>query len=71
MLDILILQKNIQKELKKTDKKIAEKLDYDRIEFPVQEKHFSKIEVENNIYINVFGNKNGVGFPIYVSAQTF
>ena len=35
MLDILILQKNIQKEL--TDKKIAEKLNYDEIEFPVQE----------------------------------
>ena len=44
MLDILILQKNIQKELKKTDKKIGEELDYDRIEFPVQEKEFSKIE---------------------------
>ena len=29
ILDILILQKNIQKELKKLTKKIAEKLDYD------------------------------------------
>ena len=28
----------------KTDKKIAEKLDYDGIEFPVQEKDFSKTE---------------------------
>ena len=33
MLDILILQMNIQKELKKTDKKIAEKLDYHKISF--------------------------------------
>ena len=41
--------------IKKTDKKIAEKLDYDGIEFPVQEKDFSKIEVKNNICINVFG----------------
>ena len=40
MLDILILQKNIQKELKKKDKKIAEKRDYDGTEFPVQEKKF-------------------------------
>ena len=46
MLDILILQKNIQKELKKTDKKIAEKLDCARIEFPIQQKDFSKIEVK-------------------------
>ena len=71
MLDILILQKNIQKELKKTDKKIAEKIDYDGIEFPVQEKDFNKIEVKNNICINVFGYENGLVFPIYVSDQKF
>ena len=49
MLGILILQKSIQKELKKTDKKITEKLDYDGTEFPVQEKDFNKTEVKNNI----------------------
>ena len=47
MLDILILRKNIQEEFKKLTKKIAEKLDYDGIEFPVQEKDFHKIEVKN------------------------
>ena len=36
--------------IKKTDKKVAEKLDYDEIEFPVPEKDFSKIE---KIYIFV------------------
>ena len=41
MLDILILQKNIEKELNKLTKKIAEKLNYDGIEFPVQEKDFN------------------------------
>ena len=41
--------------IKKTDKKIAEELFYDEIEFPVQEKDFSKIEVKNNICINVSG----------------
>ena len=40
MLDILILEKNIQKEFKKHDKKVAEKLDYSEIEFPVKEKDF-------------------------------
>ena len=49
MLDILILQKDIQKELKKLIKKIPERLDYDRIDFPVREKVFDKIEVKNNI----------------------
>ena len=57
--------------IKKTDKKIAEKLDYDGIEFPVQEKDFSKIEVKNNICINVFGYENELVFPIYVSDQKF
>ena len=60
MLDILILQKNIHKELKKkkNDKRIAEKRDYDGIEFPVQEKDFRKIEVKNYKCINVFGYEN-------------
>ena len=66
MLGILILQKNIQKELEKVDKKLVKHitnpkeimqegkelisdLDYDEIEFPVQEKDFSNIEVRNNI----------------------
>ena len=55
----------------KTDKKIAEKLNYDEIEFPVQEKDFSKIEVKSNICINVFGYENEMVFPIYVSDQKF
>ena len=54
--------------IKKYDKKDAEKLDYDRIEFPVQEKDFSKIEVKNNICINV-GYENGLDFPINILDQ--
>ena len=46
---------NIQKELKKTDKKITEELNYDEIKFPVEEKDFNKIEIKNNICIDVFG----------------
>ena len=53
----------------KTDKKVPEKLDYDEIEFPVEEKDFSKIEVKNNICINVFGYEDKLVFPIYVSDQ--
>ena len=41
--------------ISKTYKKIAEKLDNDRTEFPVQEKDFNKIQMKNNICINVFG----------------
>ena len=71
MLDIIILQKNIQEDLKKTDKKVAEKLDRDGIEFPLQEKDFNKIEVKNNICVNVFGYENRLDFPIYVLDKKF
>ena len=57
--------------IKKTDKKIAEKLDYNGIEFPVEEKDFSKIEVKNNICITVFGYENGFVYPTYISDQKF
>ena len=37
----------------------------------MQEKDFNKIEVKNNICVNVFGYENGLVFPIYVSDQKF
>ena len=37
----------------------------------MQEKDFSKIEVKNNICINVFDCENGLVFPIYFSDQKF
>ena len=42
----------------KEDKKLVKELDYDEIKFPVQEKDFDKIEVKNNICINVLGYEN-------------
>ena len=48
----------------KEDKKLVKNLDNDQIEFPVQEKDFSKIETKNNICINVFGYENGLTFLI-------
>ena len=37
----------------------------------MQEKDFNKIEVKNNICINVFGYENGLVFQIYISDQKF
>ena len=37
----------------------------------MQEKDFNKVEVRNNIYINVFGYEDKLVFPIYVSDQKF
>ena len=73
MLGILILQKNIQKELKKKWQKNFEKLNYDGIDFPVQEKDFNKSNkcINNNICINVFGYENELVFPIYLSDRKF
>ena len=39
--------------IKKIDKEIACNLNYDGIEFRVEEKDFKEIEVQNNICINV------------------
>ena len=44
--------------IKKIDRKIACNLNYDGIEFPVEEKDFEKIEVQTNICMNVFCCKN-------------
>ena len=57
--------------VKKIDKQIVKQLNYDRIEFPVQEKGFDKTEMMNNVCINVFAYENKLVLPIYVSDQNF
>ena len=37
----------------------------------MQEKDFNKIEVKNNICINVFGHEKKLVFSIYISDQKF
>ena len=37
----------------------------------MQEKDFNKIEVQNNICVNVFGYENKLVFPVYISDQKF
>ena len=52
-------------------KKVVQKLNFDVIQFRVQEKGFNKIEVKNNKCINVFVYEDGLVFSIYVSDETF
>ena len=52
-------------------KKVAQDLNYDRIDFSLHEKNFNKIEIKNNIFINVFGYENKMVFPIHISDQKF
>ena len=54
-------------EIKKVDRIFANNLNYDGTQFPVKESDFNKIEVQNNICINLFGYENKLVFPIYVS----
>ena len=57
--------------IKKFDRGIASNLNYEEIEFPIQEKDFKKIEVQNNICISVFDYENELLYPIFISKQTF
>ena len=48
------LSKKHPGKIKKMIKNFLQKLDYGVIEFPVRDKGFNKIQVKNNICINVF-----------------
>ena len=53
------------------DKELVNDLDYKGIKFLVSEEEFDKIEMKNNICINVFCYENKLTFPIYISDQKF
>ena len=57
--------------IKKDDKKKVNELNYDGVEFPVSQRHYNKVETQNDIRINVFGYENGQAFPIYISKEKF
>ena len=63
-------EKNPQR-LKKEDKKMINELNYDGINFLLSQKHYNKVETQNDIRINVFGYENGQAFPIYISKEKF
>ena len=63
--------KEYPERITRIDRKIACSLNYVEIKFPVEEKDFEKIEVQNNICINVFFYENEKVFPIYDSDQKF
>ena len=53
--------------VKKSDGKMAQELNYQGVEFPVSVKDYHKIEVESSININVFGYEGKQFYPIFVS----
>ena len=71
ILGILIWKKIHPERITPEDRQLVNNLNYDGIEFPVQEMDFSKIEKKNNFCINVFCQENKLTFPIYISDQKF
>ena len=52
------------KRIRKEDKEIAKKPNYERVNFPVSKRNYPKIEVMNKIRINVFCYENKVVYPV-------
>ena len=59
--------KDHPRKIKNIVKDFVNNFNYDGTEFPVQEKDFKKVEIQNNICVNEFGYENELVFPIYVS----
>ena len=57
--------------INKMDKDRVKELNYEGIKFPVSHNQYNKVEVQNNIRINVFGYDNGKKFPMYISKEKF
>ena len=64
-------EKRNPQRIKLTDKEFAKKLDYSGVSFPVKIKDISKIEIQNQINISVFGYESKRIFPIKVSNQKY
>ena len=57
--------------IRKEDREVFRKLNYQGIDFPVSKKDCVKIEVLNEININVFCYENKVVYPAYLPDQCF
>ena len=52
--------------IKKDDKKMVNELNYDGTDFPLSQKHYNKVEKQNNIRINVFSSASwAVSRPLF------
>ena len=64
-------QEKYPQRIKKSDKLYVKNLDYSGVEFPVNVKHYNKIEKQNSININIFGYEDKQPYPIYVSKEKY
>lgn len=57
------------KRIKNSDREMAEKLNYQGVEFPVSVKDYGKVEVQNSINVNVFGYEDRQFFNLCVQQK--
>ena len=62
--------KNLGRVTKK-DREISQGLNYSSVDFPVPEKDYSRIEVLNDISVNLFCYKTKMVYPVYLSNKCF
>ena len=62
-------QRKYPQRIKKCDKEYIKNLDYMDVNFPVVQKNYRRIEIMNNININVFGYKKQEPYPVYISKR--
>ena len=67
----LNLVKGNRHRIAKEDRKLVSKLDYEGVNCRASKKNYCKVEIKNNICINVFCYENKLIFPVYLSDQKF
>ena len=65
----LHLIKKHPERINKEDKRLANNLNYEGIEFPISKIDYCNIEKQNNICINMFCYKNKIIYPLYISGE--
>ena len=63
-------EKNPQR-INTVEKEMINELNYDGIDFPLSQKHYNKVEKQNDVRINLFGYEKGQPFPIHISKEKF
>ena len=65
-----LIKKHLER-LKQEDKRLANNLNYEGIEFSISKKDYCKIEKQNSICINVFCYENIIIYLLYISGEKF
>ena len=57
--------------IRKEDREVVKKLNYQGVDFPVSKKDYGKIEILNKSRVNMFCYENKVVYPVYLSDKDF